>query len=348
MPVRPDARPVDRIAVASVLCLAVAIGLALGTATPGGSGSLIATRADGSPGPAVAASRPSAAPTPTPSAGADVIARQGPAASAGRDERTLGAGIPDPLVRGSTPTPVPEIVRFRPRPGWTDVAPSANLSVRFTTAMDHGSTERAFSASVVGGDLIIGTFRWAERDTVLVLDPSGPMRSGALVHLEVAPGALSAAGIPVEAGSALTFTVAPKPARASSPRPVSRVGWRWPLLGPITQSFGQSLTKYGFHQGIDIDGDTGDPVSAAQAGRVIVAGRYDDCGGLEVHVDHGGGVVSWYRHLSRIEVATGEGVAAGTVIGRVGDTGCSLGSHLHFAIRAETTFLDPLPYLPRR
>jgi murein DD-endopeptidase MepM/ murein hydrolase activator NlpD len=120
------------------------------------------------------------------------------------------------------------------------------------------------------------------------------------------------------------------------------------LLGRITQRFGESLTKYGFHQGIDIDGATGDLVRAARRGRVILAGRADACGGLQVRIDHGGGVVSWYRHLSRIDVATGSTVDAGRIIGRVGDTGCSLGSHLHFAITRSGTFVDPLRYLPPR
>jgi murein DD-endopeptidase MepM/ murein hydrolase activator NlpD len=120
------------------------------------------------------------------------------------------------------------------------------------------------------------------------------------------------------------------------------------LIGPITQLFGQSLTQYGFHQGIDIDGDTGDPVRAARSGRVIVAGYADSCGGLQVRIDHGNGYTSWYRHLSRVTVAVGERVSGGTLIGRVGATGCAIGSHLHFGIRKGSTFVDPLKYLPRR
>jgi len=178
------------------------------------------------------------------------------------------------------------------------------------------------------------------------------MPFGARVTLSVASDARSAAGVSLPEEATAGFTVAPKPPPAS-PRPAptsasATSGWRWPLIGPITQYFGQTLTKYGVHQGIDIDGQTGDPVRAARSGRVIVAGHYDDCGGLEVHIDHGGGRVSWYRHLSRIDVRVGESVAAGTIIALVGETGCALGSHLHFAIRRGTTFVDPLPYLPKR
>jgi murein DD-endopeptidase MepM/ murein hydrolase activator NlpD len=249
----------------------------------------------------------------------------------------------------SSPEPAPSVVRFRPRDGWTGVAPAADLSVRFTAAMDHASTEAAFSATIIGGAAVAGSVRWAEGDTVLVLNPDGALPYGARVELRVGSGALSAAGRPIDAGASVTFTVAPRPEApaATTPRPAAS-GWRWPLKGPITQYFGQTLTQYGVHQGLDIDGQTGDPVVAAHAGTVVVAGHYDSCGGLEVHIDHGGGVVSWYRHLSRVDVSVGRSVAAGTRIGLVGATGCATGSHLHFAIRIGTTFVDPLPYLPAR
>jgi murein DD-endopeptidase MepM/ murein hydrolase activator NlpD len=126
------------------------------------------------------------------------------------------------------------------------------------------------------------------------------------------------------------------------------MAWVWPLLGPITQRFGESLTQYGYHQGIDIDGDTGDSVRAARGGTVTVAGTWDSCGGIQVHIDHGGGVESWYRHLSRVDVSVGSRVGAGAIIGAVGSTGCSTGSHLHFAIRDRGEFVDPLRYLPAR
>jgi murein DD-endopeptidase MepM/ murein hydrolase activator NlpD len=252
-----------------------------------------------------------------------------------------------------TPTPeAPAVVRFRPRDGWTGVSRFAAVSVRFTKPMDHGSTEKAFRA-LVGQRRIGGTFRWAEGDTVLVLTPSAALPYGARVSLSVNVGARTTDGARLAEVRTVTFTVQRRPAPATRPAPSSdpaprSSGWRWPLLGPITQRFGESLTQYGYHYGIDIDGSTGDPVRAARRGRVVVAGSYDQCGGLQVHIDHGNGIVSWYRHLSRIQVREGALVDAGTIIGRVGNTGCSLGSHLHFAIRIGSRFVDPLDYLPRR
>jgi len=253
----------------------------------------------------------------------------------------------------ATPTPEsPSVVRFRPRNGWVDVSRFAAVSVRFSRPMDRASTEAAFHV-VVGSRPIAGRFRWAEGDTVLVLTPSSALPYGARIALSVDVQARAEDGAAMADARSVTFTVRQRPARIAhatpEPRPVRHsVGWRWPLLGPITQRFGESLTRYGYHYGIDIDGTTGDPVRAARSGRVIVAGSYDQCGGLEVHIDHGDGIVSWYRHLSHIDVEKGARVEVGTLIGRVGDTGCSLGSHLHFAIRKGSRFVDPLLFLPRR
>jgi murein DD-endopeptidase MepM/ murein hydrolase activator NlpD len=252
-----------------------------------------------------------------------------------------------------TPTPeAPAVVRFRPRDGWTGVSRFAAVSVRFTRPMDHSSTEAAFHA-VVRGRQVRGSFRWAEGDTVLVLTPASALPYGARVSLSVEIGARAEDGGRLAPARSVTFTVqrraTPSVRPTQSPNPPRRVSaWRWPLLGPITQRFGESLTQYGYHYGIDIDGDTGDPVRAARRGRVTVAGSYDQCGGLEIHIDHGNGIASWYRHLSRIHVAEGAVVEVGTIIGRVGNTGCSLGSHLHFAIRKGSRFVDPLDYLPPR
>jgi murein DD-endopeptidase MepM/ murein hydrolase activator NlpD len=222
--------------------------------------------------------------------------------------------------------------------------------------MDHASTEAAFRA-VAGDRAVRGVVRWAEGDTVLVLTPASALPHGARIALSVGVGARAADGMALAKARSVTFTVQRRPAERIRPAPTVRPaptstpaprGWRWPLLGPITQRFGESLTRYGYHYGIDIDGETGDRIRAARRGRVVVAGRYDQCGGLEVHIDHGAGLSSWYRHLSRVDVAKGTLVEAGTVIGRVGDTGCSFGSHLHFAIRKGSTFVDPLDYLPPR
>jgi murein DD-endopeptidase MepM/ murein hydrolase activator NlpD len=258
---------------------------------------------------------------------------------------TIAPVVPEP----------PLIVRFRPLHGTTGVPRTAEVSIRFTEPMDPASSS-AFHALVDGME-VAGTYRWADNGTVLVLRPSAALPFGARVQLLADTTARSAAGLALPEARSVTFTVAPKPPPRATPTPAaprpaapapSSDGWQWPLLGPITQRFGESLTVYGFHQGLDINGETGDPVRAARGGRVKVAGYWDECGGLQVQLDHGGGVESWYRHFSRVDVAVGASVSAGTVIGAVGETGCAFGSHLHFAIRVNGTFVDPLRYLPPR
>jgi peptidase M23-like protein/Big-like domain-containing protein len=277
-------------------------------------------------------------------------------------------GVDEPgrgrVVEAVHATPVPEspvpkspkVVVFRPRDGWSGIGRRAAVSVRFTLPMDHLSTEQAFRA-FIGSSPVAGSYRWADASTVLVLQPASALPYAATVGLSVDSTARSADGAPLVGARSVTFTVRVRPVStvpgspAPQPEPIANpppTAWRWPLIGPITQGFGEYLTKYGFHQGIDIDGETGDPVRAARSGRVTVAGHYDACGGLEVHIDHGVGFESWYRHLSRIDVRTTTRIEVGTVIGAVGSTGCALGSHLHFAIRKDGVFVDPLRYLSPR
>jgi uncharacterized protein YkwD len=110
----------------------------------------------------------------------------------------------------------PAVVRFRPRHGWTDVAWSQLLSVRFTEPMDPATTEAAWSATQ-GTTKLAGAFRWAENDTVLVFDPSSNLGYAQKVELMVGAGATSRAGVPIVAASSITFTTAPKPAPRTTP-----------------------------------------------------------------------------------------------------------------------------------
>lgn len=95
-----------------------------------------------------------------------------------------------------------------------------------------------------------------------------------------------------------------------------------------------------YHSGIDLAAPLGTPVRATLGGDVSVV-RSTTGYGLHVIVDHGGGLLSLYGHLSSVGVADGALVEAGEVIGAVGSTGNSSGPHLHFEIRRNGIPVDP-------
>jgi murein DD-endopeptidase MepM/ murein hydrolase activator NlpD len=96
------------------------------------------------------------------------------------------------------------------------------------------------------------------------------------------------------------------------------------------------------HRGIDYAAATGTPVRAAGGGRVRFRGVKGGYGNV-IELDHGGGIVTVYGHLSRIapSVRAGAQVSQGEVIGNVGMTGLATGPHLHYEYRVNGSFVDP-------
>ncbi|MDT8341586.1 MAG: M23 family metallopeptidase [Longimicrobiales bacterium] len=121
---------------------------------------------------------------------------------------------------------------------------------------------------------------------------------------------------------------------------------RWPAEGPMTSAFGvrwRGLLPE-VHRGVDIGVPTGTPVHAMAGGRVRFAGVQGGFGNA-VWVDHGGGVLSLYAHLSRLDVATGQAISSGQRLGLSGATGNVSGPHLHFEVWRWGRPVDPVPLL---
>lgn len=124
---------------------------------------------------------------------------------------------------------------------------------------------------------------------------------------------------------------------------VSGSGLAWPTNGSVTSGFGYRWGS--LHAGIDIANGTGTPIRAAKAGTVILAGwngGYGNC----IVIDHGGGFSTLYGHMTRLRASEGQRVDQGDLIGDMGSTGNSTGSHLHFETRVNGSAQDPTRYLP--
>ena len=124
----------------------------------------------------------------------------------------------------------------------------------------------------------------------------------------------------------------------------------WAHLGKINNEFGFRRNPFGgrtyeFHAGMDIDGERGDQVIAAANGTIIKAEWQGGYGNM-IEVDHGNGLITRYGHLSKIEIAVGDVVQRGQLIGLVGSTGRSTGPHLHYELRLNDKAINPRRFLP--
>lgn len=118
----------------------------------------------------------------------------------------------------------------------------------------------------------------------------------------------------------------------------------WPSNKHYLSGFDYSPTTN--HWGIDIAGNVGEGVYATDAGVVVYAGWNDYGYGNMIMIDHGSGFQSLYAHMSAFNVGCGQSVGQGDVIGAIGNTGRSSGAHLHFEIRAISSYVNPWDVLP--
>ncbi|HHW24913.1 MAG TPA: peptidoglycan DD-metalloendopeptidase family protein [Clostridiales bacterium] len=117
----------------------------------------------------------------------------------------------------------------------------------------------------------------------------------------------------------------------------------------ITSDFGVKRAEFdgdAYHFGVDFAGKKGDPVYAADGGTVVYAG-YSPSYGLMIKIDHGNGLTTVYAHCSKLLLDVGDKVYKGQLIAHVGDTGTTTGTHLHFEIRKNGVYQDPLKHLEK-
>ncbi len=124
--------------------------------------------------------------------------------------------------------------------------------------------------------------------------------------------------------------------------------WPFPTDHRIFSYFGNRLhpiTKtWQLHTGIDIGGKAGSDIVAALAGTVVIA-TWTERSGNYIAIDHGNGYRTYYMHASKLLVKVGDYVKQGQVIMKCGSTGWSTGPHLHFSVKVNGEYRDPLDYV---
>lgn len=254
-------------------------------------------------------------------------------------KRAAGAGIaPDPAAPPSTP----DTLRGTPE------QPSAT-----------GGADRLLQG-------ITGSLRSIEIEQLAKLDGLTQDAFGAAEGIRVAlavaglrlddDGTTSAQGgpfIPVAADSAFDAKLRGLDEALDALENAKTEARSLPLASPATgisvsSMFGARkdplLGTLAMHSGIDFRAGLGTPARATGAGRVVSAG-WNGSYGKMIEIEHANGISSRYAHLSRVDVAAGDKVEAGDVIGATGNTGRSTGPHLHYEVRRQGEARDPSRFL---
>ena len=150
--------------------------------------------------------------------------------------------------------------------------------------------------------------------------------------------------------AAIKRAEAEKAAAGVEEHPYTGGAFRWPCPSStrVTSDYGTRVSPMSGassnHKGIDIGASAGaDNIAAADG--TVTAGSYSSAAGNYVMIDHGGGLYTVYMHASSLLVSPGQTVSAGDVIAKVGSTGISTGSHLHFGVSLNGSYVSPWSYL---
>ena len=150
--------------------------------------------------------------------------------------------------------------------------------------------------------------------------------------------------------AAIKRAEAEKAAAGVEEHPYTGGAFRWPCPSStrVTSDYGTRVSPMSGassnHKGIDIGASAGADIIAAADGTVTAA-SYSSAAGNYVMIDPGGGLSTVYMHASSLLVSPGQTVSAGDVIAKVGSTGISTGSHLHFGVSLNGSYVSPWSYL---
>lgn len=286
----------------------------------------------------------------------------------------------DIVVHVITPTTTPDAAASATVPGGgTTPIPAPELLLSTTRVYQAGTILASITGSVTGGSvsflgrtyaLVRGSQSMYSFVAVASEDPAGAARLTAEVILtngskgvlsadvdvlETAWTADSLVFTPEQTARYLDNAAAAKEEASLAAVYATRTAmklwsgaWRLPVEGPLTARFGEERSingapSAGHHGGTDIGAEQGTPVGATNAGRVVMARQMELRGNMVV-VDHGGGVLSGYAHLSAFAVAEGQDVATGDLLGYAGSSGLSTAAHLHWEIAVSGVLVDALRF----
>jgi murein DD-endopeptidase MepM/ murein hydrolase activator NlpD len=126
----------------------------------------------------------------------------------------------------------------------------------------------------------------------------------------------------------------------------------WPSRGRLISGFGMrripyQSSGYQFHTGVDIVGAHGSDIVATAPGEVVFTGYRGSYGNIVI-IDHGYGYETWYAHLTGFAVSSGESVERGQLVGYMGASGRTTGTHLHYEVHFNGSPVNPRNYMNQR
>ncbi|MDR7036766.1 murein DD-endopeptidase MepM/ murein hydrolase activator NlpD [Methylobacterium sp. BE186] len=259
----------------------------------------------------------------------------------------VGEDVPDPSRTGALPDAGPLDLELRPGdggPGRRSARDAGIRLARLERTLDRFTEAQTRSL----GRIAARAGRGAERLRNLVA------RTGLEPHrLERPAAGLGGPLVPVS-GDPFALALAQAQRARGDEQRLRRIAADLPLRRPIlgafslSSAFGTRLDPFtrglALHTGLDLKAEFGEPARATASGHVTAAEPAGGYGNM-VEIDHGHGVVTRYAHLARLAVTPGQWVRAGDVVGRVGSTGRSTGSHLHYETRIDGEPVDPQRFL---